>query len=143
MLNNKGLVLNDQPFFYDYKWLKILLISEPFSGASVTSHMKSTGTKFQGVYLRNSGFVLICLLCLPVLLASCKGQSSLVKQSHQKAKPVLVEVMQPVPMLLLGPNDQVEPASKTSLALASDADSGSGFAIALSGDDLVSESAGK
>jgi len=93
--------------------------------------------------LRNSGFALTYVLSLLVLFASCNCQSSLVKQSHQKAKTVLVELIQPVPMLVHETACQVEPASKTSLALASDTDSGSGFAIALSGDDLVSGSTGK
>lgn len=131
------------PFFMCKHGLKFPVISEPFYRASVTSHMKATGTRFSSIFSRFSTFSLTCLLAFLIGCTSCKSQSSLVKQSHHKTTPVVVDVIQSVPMLVDEPADQVEPATKTSLALASDADSGSGFAIALSGDELVSGSTGK
>lgn len=132
--------MSDQPFFYAMTELKFTVIFEPFCRASVTSHMELTGIKIQGGLLKSSVSALSCLLSMLLFFASCKGQEALVKQNHFKTASVLVKILQPIPVLLEEPANQVESASKTSLALASDTDSGSGFAIALSGDDLVSGS---
>ncbi len=123
--------------------LNFTVIFEPFYTASVTSLMQRSVIKFQGVLSRSSGLTLSCLLGTLLFFASCKGQQVLVKQNYLKTARGLVAILPPVPMLIDEPVNQVESVVKTSLALASDTDSGSGFAIALSGDDLVSGLSGK